>query len=395
MSPAAAARLAALFFIGSGLITLVTLPLPALPGFDRGVTAAVAVAALAAGTLGLVLPWHRWSPRWTLVAVPVALTLIALGNAYGGTNSLSYGIFFVVAFVWIGITQPRGTSLVASPLALAAYLLPLAKLSVDPGADIASAVVTIPVCVLVGESLAWSVSQRLRAAERLAEQREQAQRLRTHKAIQDTWISAASHELRTPIAICRGHLEILGPNASPRELHEVLSVVADEVERMGRLVDDVTTLSRLEDRSFIEPTSIDLTSFLERIAKKGDALLPDRLVVRPVPDDATVTADPTRLTQAILNLLQNASTHGGNGMVDLVTARTASTWRFEVTDPGSGAPEAIGPSLFEPFRLGDRSPRGSGLGLPIVRSIAQAHGGSVGATHDPLRGTTVWIEIPA
>jgi signal transduction histidine kinase len=395
LSPGVAARLAALFFIASALITLITLPLPAPQGFNRTATAAVAIGALVAGALGIVLPWDRWSPRWTLVAVPVAFTLIALGNAFGGTESLSYGIFFVVAFVWIGITQPRGTSILAAPLASVAYLLPLVELSTNLGADVASAIVTIPVCVLVGESLAWSVSQRIRTAERLAEQHETARRLRSSKAMQDTWIAAASHELRTPIAICRGHLELLEPDAGPRELHEVLGVVADEVDRMGRLVDDVTTLSRLEDRSFLEPRSIDLCGFLEKISKKGDALLPDRLQVHPVPDGAAVTADPMRLTQAILNLLQNAATHGGDGTVVVDARREASMWRFAVTDPGARAPVPAGPSLFEPFRLGDRSPRGSGLGLPIVRAVARAHGGSVGATHDADRGTTVWIEIPA
>ena len=386
VSPGVAARLAALFFIASGLLTIVTLPLPASPGFDARGTAVVAIAALICGGLALGLPWDRWHPRLTLIAVPTAFALISFGNLFGGTNSLSYGIYFVVGFVWIGITQPQRTSLAAAPLG---------KVSSDLGADIVSAAVTIPVCVLVGESLAWSVSQRIRAAEDLARERQLSERLRTAKAMQDTWISAASHELRTPIAICRGHLDVLSPDPERGELRETLTVIADEVHRMGRLVEDVTTLSRLEDRSFIEPERIDLTSFLEKVAKKGEALLPGRLTVEPASDGATITADPVRLTQAILNLLQNAANHAGTGAVELRAVRNDGRWRFDVTDHGPGLSLEAEGSLFEPFPQGDRGTRGSGLGLPIVRGIATAHNGAVGAENRPGNGVTVWIEIPA
>jgi signal transduction histidine kinase len=233
--PSVAARLAALFFVTSGVLTLITLPLPAPPGFDRAGTAAVAIAALAAGVLALVLPWDRWHPRLTLVAIPIAFALISLGNLFGGIDSLSYGIFFVVGFVWIGITQPQGTSAIASPLALIAYVAPLGNLTSDVGAGVASAVVTIPVCVLVGESLAWSVSSRIRTAESLVRERATAERLRTANTMQETWIAAASHELRTPIAICRGHLDVLPRDADPDEVRNTLEVIADEIYRMGRL----------------------------------------------------------------------------------------------------------------------------------------------------------------
>jgi signal transduction histidine kinase len=391
--PSVAARLAALFFVTSGVLTLITLPLPAPPGFDRAGTAAVAIAALAAGVLALVLPWDRWHPRLTLVAIPIAFALISLGNLFGGIDSLSYGIFFVVGFVWIGITQPQGTSAIASPLALIAYVAPLGNLTSDVGAGVASAVVTIPVCVLVGESLAWSVSSRIRTAESLVRERATAERLRTANTMQETWIAAASHELRTPIAICRGHLDVLPRDADPDEVRNTLEVIADEIYRMGRLVDDVTTLSRLEDRTFLDPQELDLAAFLEKVAKKGDALLPGHLIVDPVPAGATVVADPVRLAQALLNLLQNAARHG-KGPVELRTYRRDGVWRFDVTDHGPGLSSDADGAVFEPFPLGDRGARGSGLGLPIVRGIAYAHRGSVGARNHPGEGVTMWIEIP-
>jgi signal transduction histidine kinase len=392
--PSVAARLAALFFVASGSLTLITLPLPAPPAFDRAGTAAVALVALVAGILAFLLPWDRWHPRLTLIAIPIAFALISLGNLYGGVDSLSYGIFFVVAFVWIGTTQPQGTSAIASPLALIAYVAPLSRLTSDVGAGIVSAVVTIPVCVLVGESLAWSVSRRIRTAETLVQERAAAERLRTAKAMQETWISAASHELRTPIAICRGHLDVLAPDADAEEIRGTLTVVADEVDRMARLVEDVTTLSRLEDRTFIDVRELDLPDFLDKVAKKGDAPLRGQTTVDAVPPGATVAADPVRLAQALLNLLQNAATHG-EGPVELRTYRRDGMWRFDVTDHGPGLSSDVEPTVFEPFPLGDRGARGSGLGLPIVRGIARAHRGSVGAENQPGRGVTMWIEIPA
>jgi hypothetical protein len=101
-------RLAAMFFIGAGVVGLVTLPLPA-PGSDTIATAAVYAAALALGIAIWFAPWGRW-PRWaSLAIVPPAFALIAIGNAFGGADLHTYGVFFVVAFVWIGMVAPRAS----------------------------------------------------------------------------------------------------------------------------------------------------------------------------------------------------------------------------------------------------------------------------------------------
>jgi hypothetical protein len=144
-------RLAAMFFAGSGVLGLVTLPLPA-PGSDKAATAAVYAVALALGVAVWFAPWERWPRRASLAVVPPALALIAVGNAVGGEDLHTYGVFFVVAFVWIGMAQPPRTSAALAPLVAAAYVLPLFFLPGGVGAGLASAAVTIPVCVLVGES---------------------------------------------------------------------------------------------------------------------------------------------------------------------------------------------------------------------------------------------------
>ena len=95
----------------------------------------------------------------SLGIVPPAFALIALGNVFGGANLHTYGVFFVVAFVWIGIAHPPRTSAAMAPLAAAAYIVPLFFLPGSIAAGLSSAAITIPVCVLVGEGIAWGVGR--------------------------------------------------------------------------------------------------------------------------------------------------------------------------------------------------------------------------------------------
>jgi signal transduction histidine kinase len=106
-------------------------------------------------------------------------------------------------------------------------------------------------------------------------------------------------------------------------------------------------------------------------------------------------ADPQRLTQALINLLQNAAVHGrGDRPVELRVAEGAGVWRFEVADRGGGVPSGEEERLFRPFDRASRAP-GSGLGLAIVRGIAEAHGGRAGVDNRPGEGATFWITVPA
>jgi signal transduction histidine kinase len=109
---------------------------------------------------------------------------------------------------------------------------------------------------------------------------------------------------------------------------------------------------------------------------------------------ATLRADPQRLTQALVNLLQNAADHAkGEGPVCLRVHAGPASWRFEVADDGGGLPPGDEQVIFEPFSTGS-SRGGTGLGLSIVRGIARAHGGEAGAVNWPGHGVTFWIRIP-
>jgi diguanylate cyclase (GGDEF)-like protein len=125
------------------------------------------VVGLLAGAVGGVawfLPWQHWSRASSLWLVPVALALISGGDPLGGTDPYTYGIFFVVVFAWIGVCHRQWTSAKLAPLAGLAYVAPLLLPGHDPAA-LSSAAVVVPLCVLLGEALAWAPNQMRRAEE--------------------------------------------------------------------------------------------------------------------------------------------------------------------------------------------------------------------------------------
>jgi len=256
----------------------------------------------------------------------------------------------------------------------------------------------VPISVLVGESLAWGSRHLRRTEEALERQRLDTERLRALAELRSTFMTMVSHELRTPVTICRGYLDVLSADPGPDEVRETVAVVVDELGRMGRIIEDITTIVRVDDPGFIRPEPVPVARFLQDVATKAAPLLGDRLRLAdpPAPAIAAANADPQRLTQALLNLLQNAATHGAPGSaVDLRATRVRDQWRFEVQDRGGGLPPRLVPVVFEPFVQGERSVVGMGLGLAIVRTIATAHGGSVGVRNVPGDGATFWITVPA
>jgi signal transduction histidine kinase len=386
-------RLAAIFFAGAGMLGLATLPLPA-PGSDKTATAAVYVAALACGVVIWFAPWERWRRAASLAIVPPAFALIAVGNAFGGEDLRTYGVYFVVAFVWIGMAHPPRASAAMAPLAAAAYIVPLYFLPGSVSAGLASAAITIPVCVLVGEGIAWGMGRLEQIELALARERGRAEQLRELGELKDRFLSAVSHELRTPITICRGHLEVLQEGAGEQDVGAVKAMLVDELALMGRLVEDLTTLAWADDRALLKVESLSLGSFLDGIRAKAEAILGDRVRVGSCVGDATLQADPQRLTQALMNLLQNAVEHArGDKPVRVRVRAEPKSWRFEVADEGGGLPPGDEPAVFEPFSTGS-SRGGTGLGLAIVRGIARAHGGESGVVNRPGRGATFWIRIP-
>jgi signal transduction histidine kinase len=209
------------------------------------------------------------------------------------------------------------------------------------------------------------------------------------------FVEEASHELRTPITICRGYLDVLPSLPDPSELREAIDVVIDELDRMGRIVEDMTTLARTSEPDFVRPEELPIDRFMTVVAAKAQPLLPGRLRLEAVPAGESLRADPHRLTQALINLLSNAAFHTTNGCPVTVRVVAEETfWRFDVEDQGGGLASGQEEHVFRPFSRGPTTAHGSGLGLAIVRRVAEAHGGSAGVANRPGEGATFWIRVP-
>jgi signal transduction histidine kinase len=212
---------------------------------------------------------------------------------------------------------------------------------------------------------------------------------------QRAFVSDAGHELRTPITVIRGHLELLGED--PEERRETLSLVDDELDRMSRLVEDLLTLAKAERRDFLRYEEVDLDLFTEELFSKAEKLAPRRWTVEAL-GTGRITADRQRLTQAVMNLASNAVQHTAAGdPIALGSAMRDGGADFWVRDEGPGIPAADQERIFERFaRAGDgrRRSDGAGLGLAIVDAIAEAHGGRVHLRSAPGAGATFTVHVP-
>ena len=215
-------------------------------------------------------------------------------------------------------------------------------------------------------------------------------------ATQRDFVSDAGHELRTPITIIRGHLELLGDD--PRERRETVELVCDELERMSRFVDDLLLLAHAEQPDFVQPADVDLDALTEDLMAKASALAPRDWQIEGI-GVGRLRADRQRLTQAVMQLAQNAVQHTGEtDRIALGSALDDGHARLWVADSGAGVPEAERERIFDRFARGSgaRRSQGAGLGLAIVRAIAEAHGGSVTLEPgDAAGGATFTITIPA
>jgi two-component system, OmpR family, sensor kinase len=223
---------------------------------------------------------------------------------------------------------------------------------------------------------------------------EMLDRLEEAFASQKSFISDAGHELRTPITIIRGHLDVMGDD--PEERRETLDLVRDELDRMGRLVNDLLLLARASRPDFLQPETVDLDDLTRELFAKASALANRDWRLSSV-GHGRIVADRQRVTQAVMNLSQNAVSHtrAGDG-VELGSDLRNGHVRLWVQDTGPGVPEQEQARIFERFVRLDRSPagEGAGLGLAITRAVAEAHGGRVELDSRPGAGARFTVIIP-
>jgi two-component system, OmpR family, sensor kinase len=222
---------------------------------------------------------------------------------------------------------------------------------------------------------------------------EMLDRLEEAFASQKAFISDAGHELRTPITIIRGHLDVMGDDPSDRR--ETLELVSDELDRMSRLVNDLLLLAKANRPDFLQPETIDLDDLTHELFAKASALASRDWRLAAV-GSGRIVADRQRLTQALMNLSQNAVAHTHQGdAVELGSEVRNGDARLWVKDTGPGVPEHEQTRIFERFVRLDRSGgEGAGLGLAITRAVAESHGGRVELDSRPGQGARFTVIIP-
>ncbi len=224
---------------------------------------------------------------------------------------------------------------------------------------------------------------------------EMMDRLQTTFTTQRNFINDAGHELRTPITIIRGHLELMSED-DPQEINETVTLVIDELDRMSRFVEDLILLSKTERPDFLLLETVNIKTLTQELFAKAQVLGERNWCLDKIAT-GIIVVDRQRLTQAIMNLAQNATQHTtSNDTIAIGSSMTKGKVKFWVRDTGEGIPEADQQRIFERFARAANSRRseGAGLGLSIVKAIAEAHHGKVILHSQPGKGAYFGIILP-
>jgi signal transduction histidine kinase len=252
------------------------------------------------------------------------------------------------------------------------------------------------------ENARLAAAQRRVAGELAAKVAEATREVHAIDRAKSAFVAVASHELRTPLTALRGFSELLTLRAfAAADVRRVARVMLDETDRLGRMVDDLLDLSRLEQglepplrRRAVDPALVieDVTALFDRPDQ------PVRVLVDRPPALPAVDADPDALGRILKNLVSNAIKYAGGGTVTIQARAVAAMVEFVVADEGPGIPPEALPRLFEPyFRVEDTAGtvRGTGLGLAVVRALVDAHGGTITVESARETGTRMRFTMPS
>ncbi|HXX40868.1 MAG TPA: ATP-binding protein [Chthoniobacterales bacterium] len=223
--------------------------------------------------------------------------------------------------------------------------------------------------------------------------------------IRKDFVANVSHELRTPLSILRGYIETLrdDPNISTEESTRILEVMDRHSRRLGRLVDDLLALAKLESGgSKLQMSQIDLSKLFADVVRDWEKKLAEKnlKVTVDLPKSLPpLRADEARLQEVLYNLIDNAVKYSPqNGKIGLQASQRDGDLVLCVTDNGTGIAKEDLPRIFERFYRVDkarsRALGGTGLGLSIVKHIAQLHGGRAEAESEAGKGTRVSVILP-
>jgi two-component system, OmpR family, sensor kinase len=220
---------------------------------------------------------------------------------------------------------------------------------------------------------------------------------------QRQFVADSSHELRSPLTVIRGNLDLLRRTADPAERLRIERLIEDEAARMSRLVDNLLFIAQIEEMerqgSRLDRRPVELDSLLLTVYQQARSMTDRHAILLGDEDAITIDGDRDQLQQLLLNLVDNAIKYTPAGGAIVLSLRAeGDDALLEVRDSGPGIPAADLPHIFDRFYRVDkaRSRRigGAGLGLSIVRGIAVSHGGGVEVESAPGAGTTFRVRLP-
>ena len=204
----------------------------------------------------------------------------------------------------------------------------------------------------------------------------------------------ASHELRTPLTVLTSEIELALQQDLDPAAREAMSTALEEARRVSRVADDLLTLARVEEGALpLAPELVDLDELVRAAAARASrSTRAEGRAIRVASETLVAEADPLRIEQALTNLIDNALVHG-QGAVTVSLREGRDRIELAVHDEGEGFPAELRPVAFNRFtRAADRPRHGAGLGLAIVRAIAEAHGGDAAIAEHPC---CVIVNLPA
>ena len=335
---------------------------------------------------------------WT-VAVGIPPSFVETGArrsiaVYGGGIALSLALgIFVAVLIARRITAPM------AGLSAAAQALGRRESAPMPASDILE-------IRRVGDSLAFAAAERMRgdAERQQILEREQEARAIAEAAnrSKDEFLAMLGHELRNPLGAIANGARLLDAADEPTRAH-ARDVIARQVQHLARMTDDLLDAARaMTGKIVLQRQPLDLAQAASRAvaALRASGRAGEHRFLERV-EPAWVDADPTRIEQVLANLFANAVKYTPpGGLITVSVAREGADAVLRVADEGIGMPSELVGRVFDPFVQGerplDRSFGGLGIGLTLVRRLAELHGGSAGAASEgPGKGSVFTVRLPA
>lgn len=221
--------------------------------------------------------------------------------------------------------------------------------------------------------------------------------------VKSDFLSIVSHELRTPLTIILGNISLLTDHEhmpDPAEAAGIAQDIEDSANRLLALINDLLDISDMEaGEARLRLAPMQAEELVLEVAQAADVMAaPKGLEVEFYTEPLALMADPLRLKQALINLVDNAVKFTQSGTITVGVSRAGESALFEVRDTGPGIPEVETGRIFDAFHQADtsstRTAQGTGLGLTIVRRIVELHGGVLSVESEPGKGSTFFIAIP-